>query len=165
MGHAQLRIFFGIAGVYAILLFALPHGCGWFTGSRSQFSHLEYRTFDLANGRRYDQGLSLLEWRDIIAKEAREHSRDMAAGRTPPGHEGSDRRIENIRRRFRVNAFAENVALNRGYGDPALQTIQGWIESPEHRKNLDGDFDLTGVGVAVSEDSTYYFTQIYIRSR
>ncbi|MHB9027635.1 MAG: CAP domain-containing protein [Candidatus Latescibacterota bacterium] len=148
-----------------LLLFAVPNGCSWFSGGGGKYTVLENQVFDSVNRYRYDQEVPLFKWRDTIADEAREHSRNMAEGKVPPGHNGAEGRRADIGKRFRVNAFAENVAQSRGYGDPARETVQGWINSPEHKKNLDGNFDLTGVGVAVSADSTYYVTQIYIRSR
>jgi uncharacterized protein YkwD len=150
--------------VIVLLLFAVPDGCSWFTGGGGKYSAVENQVFDSVNRYRYEQEVPLFEWRDTIADEAREHSRNMAEGKIPPGHEGAERRAADIGKRFQVNAFAENVAQSRGYGDPVRETVQGWLNSPEYKKNLDGDFDLTGVGVAVSADSTYYFTQIFIRS-
>jgi uncharacterized protein YkwD len=44
--------------------------------------------------------------------------------------------------------------------------VDGWLGSPHHRENIEGNFDRTGVGIARSGDGTYYYTQIFIaRSR
>jgi uncharacterized protein YkwD len=40
--------------------------------------------------------------------------------------------------------------------------VDGWKNSPEHRKNMLGDFSLTGIGIAQSNDGGYFFTQIFI---
>jgi uncharacterized protein YkwD len=46
----------------------------------------------------------------------------------------------------------------------AESTIRGWMNSPEHRKNiLLPQYQLTGVGVAVAPDSKVYITQDFCR--
>ena len=67
--------------------------------------------------------------------------------------------IDAKRRRKR-----QNVAVNAGYDDPAAAAVEGWKKSPEHRKNMLGDFNLTGIGVTRGEDDRYFFTQIFIRT-
>jgi uncharacterized protein YkwD len=41
--------------------------------------------------------------------------------------------------------------------------VQGWLNSPGHLKNIQGDFDLTGIGVVKTAQNRYYFTQLFIR--
>jgi len=41
--------------------------------------------------------------------------------------------------------------------------VQGWLKSPGHRKNIKGDFDVTGIGVSKNAQGDYYFTQIFIK--
>jgi uncharacterized protein YkwD len=79
-------------------------------------------------------------------------------------HRGFDARLENIRKRIPVRAAAENVAAAKGEKDPARTVVEGWTKSAGHRKNMLGDFSLTGVGVAQSKDGTYFFTQIFVKS-
>jgi uncharacterized protein YkwD len=57
------------------------------------------------------------------------------------------------------------VAYNQGYSKPDEQAVEGWIKSSGHRKNMEGDFDLTGIGITKNAKSEYYFTQIFIKSR
>jgi len=38
---------------------------------------------------------------------------------------------------------------------------KGWRNSPGHYTNMIGDFDELGVGVAFTQDSTAYFTQVF----
>jgi uncharacterized protein YkwD len=58
---------------------------------------------------------------------------------------------------------AENVAANIGYKNPAREAVEGWKNSQEHRKNMLGDYDLTGIGVARSPQGLYFFSQIFLR--
>ena len=39
--------------------------------------------------------------------------------------------------------------------------VEGWRNSPGHYTNMIGDFDELGVGVAFTQDSTAYFTQVF----
>ncbi len=58
-----------------------------------------------------------------------------------------------------INAAAENVA----YGQmSAEEVVDGWLHSPGHRQNIEGDYNLTGIGVAQNKDGVIYFTQIFV---
>ena len=37
---------------------------------------------------------------------------------------------------YKVRGFRENVAYNGGAEDPAKVAVDGWINSPGHRKNM-----------------------------
>jgi uncharacterized protein YkwD len=37
---------------------------------------------------------------------------------------------------FHVNSFSENVAYNMGVKNPSECAVDGWINSPGHRKNM-----------------------------
>lgn len=62
-------------------------------------------------------------------------------------------------------AAAENVAYNRGYTDPVAKAVEGWLNSSGHRRNIEGNYNLTGIGVAKNSQGAYYFTQIFILKR
>lgn len=98
-----------------------------------------------------------------ISKEARRHSQAMATGRVPLGHGGFEQRVRAIAQSISYRQAAENVAYNQGYSDPATQAVQGWLKSPGHRQNIEGDFDVTGIGVSKNAKGDYYLTQIFIQ--
>lgn len=60
---------------------------------------------------------------------------------------------------------AENVAYNFGYSDPVEQAVEGWIESPGHEQNMSGNYEISGMGIAVNAEGEYYFTQLFVRPR
>ena len=60
-----------------------------------------------------------------------------------------------------MGLVGENVATNQGFPDPAETAVQGWLDSPPHRENIEGDFNLAGVGIAENADGLFYFTQIF----
>ena len=86
----------------------------------------------------------------------------MASG-IPFGHAGFEQRVEAINRIIPYRTAAENVAFNKGYSNPTQQAIEGWIKSNGHRINIEGQYNLTGIGVVKNAKGEYYFTQIFIR--
>lgn len=78
-------------------------------------------------------------------------------------HRGFDERLNEIRKTIALRAAAENIAANIGYKNPAREAVEGWKKSPRHRKNILGDFSLTGIGVAGSKQGRYFFTQIFLQ--
>lgn len=128
-----------------------------------QYSELVNRVHRQVNEFRREHGLKPLTLDPIISAEAREHSAEMARSGKTISHRGFNQRLEDIRKKIPYRAAAENVAAAVGYEDPARTVVEGWKKSPEHRKNMLGDFSLTGIGVAQGKDGTYFFTQIFIK--
>lgn len=133
----------------------------------SEFASLEQRVVSLINQERADNAdpLPALASRDVIADEARKHSREMADASIAFGHDGFSKRLENIGKVIAWQTGGENVAYNGGYSDPAEKAVTAWMNSASHRDNILGDYDLTGVGIARNAQGVYYFTQIFIKSR
>jgi len=148
--------------VFLIACCILVISCG--NGSvESEYADIENRVFELVNEHRTSEGLATLGWSELIAEQCRIHSEDMAEGTVDFGHDGFNDRVENIRQEIDVVRAGENVAYNMGYIDPAQQAVDAWLLSSGHRQNIEGDYVLTGVGVAKSEGDAYYFTQIFIQ--
>lgn len=117
------------------------------------------------NQYRASRGLPSLALDARISQQARLHSQNMASKQSPFSHQGFQQRVQAIAQSISYRAAAENVAYNQGYQDPAKQSVQGWIKSTGHRQNIEGQFNLTGVGVAKNSRNEYYFTQVFIRGR
>jgi uncharacterized protein YkwD len=115
------------------------------------------------NQYRRSKGLPTLTLNSRITQQARAHSQAMANGKVPFSHQGFDQRVKVISRAISYSSAAENVAQNQGFSNPDRQAVQGWIKSPGHRKNIEGSYNLTGIGIARSSNGTYYLTQIFIR--
>jgi uncharacterized protein YkwD len=84
----------------------------------------------------------------------------MGDGLVAFGHDGFHKRFRQFPFRS-TRGGAENVAYNYGHSDPAKITVDGWIQSPGHRKNLLGNFNFMGIGVYVNRKGYYYFTQLF----
>ena len=131
----------------------------------AEFAPLEDALYAAVNAERAAQHLIPLARRPELDRVARAHSADMAsrsylAHVSPEGLSPVDR-LE----RGGVDGFslaAENAgATNRA--DPTRQIFEGWLASPVHRQNLHAPpFNATGIGIARSNDGTYYYTQLYV---
>lgn len=111
------------------------------------------------NKHRESKGLTPLTFNAIVAAEARKHSTNMASKRVPFGHQGMTSRTKSITGKIKtVHIVSENVA--RGPLS-AQQVVNLWLKSPGHRKNIEGKYKFTGIGVARDRKSDLYFTQIF----
>jgi len=139
------------------------------------------------NVNRKKHGLQSLVWNDTLTRIAAKHSRDMAnrsylGHDSPEGRTFSDRyqqdgysceiRIGNL-----IHAGAENIALSRLYNsmttendtayynwntvqEIALKTVDGWMNSPGHRKNiLTPYWRQEGIGIEIAPGNKIYITQ------
>ncbi|MGQ4648495.1 CAP domain-containing protein [Lyngbya aestuarii] len=131
----------------------------------SEIKTLEESVHQKINQYRQSRNLPSLTWDAKITQVSRVHSQAMASGKVPVSHQGFDQRVKEISQSLPYRGAAENVAYNQGYSDPGEQAFQGWLESPGHLKNIEGDFDLTGIGIAKNSQDEYYFTQIFIKRR
>ncbi len=127
---------------------------------------LEQKAFQLINEKRCEQGLKPLEWNEIIAKIARLHSQNMANYKffSHTGLDGSmvsDRADKSGLNKWR--AIGENIAYNRGYEQPIEFAVERWMQSPSHKRNLlDEQWRESAVGIFVTPEGTYYFTQVFL---
>ena len=87
----------------------------------------------------------------------------MARNAAGISHRAFKQRLQDIGDKVPYRAAAENVEANAGYDDPARAAVEGWKESPEHRRNMLGDFSLTGIGIAGSEQGGLFFTHIFVQ--
>lgn len=129
----------------------------------NSIAEMERAIFDRINEYRAAKGLPAMVWNDEIAKQAREHSRNMAKKIIPFGHQGFDQRAKAISNRIPSSGTGENVGWVMSRNSPAEKVIDAWIKSPKHRDNIEGNFSMTGIGVGLSTMGEYYFTQDFVR--
>jgi uncharacterized protein YkwD len=122
---------------------------------------IETDIFRLINAHRAALGLKLLELNNTESSSAAAHSNNMASGKTAFGHDGFQKRIKSIAAQLgNITASAENVA----YGQMgAKEVVDTWLHSPDHKRNIEGNFSLTGIGVAKGKKGMIYFTEIFTR--
>lgn len=129
----------------------------------ASIAEMEARVFAHVNAHRVSIGRPEFDASRALADIAREHSRAMASGRRGFGHEGFASRGKKVIAVVPYSGFGENISRHRRSGaevpDAALQK---WLGSEVHRKKVEGDYDVSGVGAAVSEDGTWYLTQLFV---
>jgi uncharacterized protein YkwD len=122
--------------------------------------NIALRAFQLTNEFRASQHLPPLTWNDGLSLIGKGHSEDMANGRVPFGHQGFNNRFRTFPFRF-TRGGAENVAMNAGLADVGKVAVDGWINSPGHRKNMLGNFNYSGIGVTQGPQGAWYLTQLF----
>ena len=129
----------------------------------SSTRRIEVEVLRLTNAYRLSRSLPPLREAPSLALLARGHSSDLARRRpTHVDHLGLRNRFERASDSIALVSFAENVArMGRKRPRPATWVVDSWVASGVHRKNIEGDYDLIGVGVFRREDGYYFFTQIF----
>ncbi len=135
------------------------------SSTSSQYAAMEQSVHQQINQYRKSRNLPPLTLNAQITEQARLHSADMASGRVPFSHNGFEGRVRAIAQSIAYRSAAENVAYNQGYSNPGEQAVEGWLKSTGHRQNIEGNYDLTGIGITKNAKGEYYFTQIFIKRR
>jgi uncharacterized protein YkwD len=114
------------------------------------------------NEYRRKKGLPPMAMNAVMNTEAQKHSENMAARRTSFGHNGFQGRLKRISPVLNgVSAAAENVAMG---STTAREVVDNWLKSSVHRQNIEGPYNLTGIGVAPDKKGVLYFTQLFASS-
>jgi uncharacterized protein YkwD len=122
---------------------------------------LENEALSLINAHRTSQELATLQSNAVIKQQASQHCTDMADGTAAFVHDGSLDRVAAIKASIHGTYTAENVAMD---GPSADATVTAWLNSPSHKANIEGDFNLTGMGALKASNGTTYYTQIFFKS-
>ncbi|WP_205511393.1 CAP domain-containing protein [Longitalea arenae] len=122
---------------------------------------LEREILSLVNDYRKTKKLPPLQSNAAMEYQARRHSMDMGTHRIPFGHQGLSFRMKYIMEKVPgVTQVGENVAFGNL---SARAVVSGWIKSAEHRKNMEGSFKYTGIGVTRNMQNQLYFTQLFAK--
>jgi uncharacterized protein YkwD len=121
---------------------------------------MESEILQYVNEDRVKHGLPVLEMNALESSLAAEHSRNMATGKVRFGHDGFNSRAKTIQKTLGSTMIGENVASGPM---TARQVVDGWLHSAGHKKNIEGNFVLTGIGYSMNNKGNIYFTQIFSR--
>jgi uncharacterized protein YkwD len=114
------------------------------------------------NDFRVAHGLGKLQLDSYISQLAKEHSALMAQHKIEFGHGGFSDRTHHLYKKFpRAPGMAENVAY--ADVDNTNPIVHSWLTSSGHRRNILGNFNLTGIGVAHDANGRVYVTQIFVK--
>jgi len=115
----------------------------------------------LTNEYRAGQGKPPVKWNAKIADLSHGHSVDQNR-RGSMDHNGFEARVKKFPQGYRNPS--ENVASNTGYpkDQQAKVTVDGWINSEGHRRNIISDVTDCGIGVYHNKDTNqWYYTQMF----
>jgi uncharacterized protein YkwD len=121
---------------------------------------METEILQFVNEDRKQHDLRQLQINSRESSLALKHSEDMAKGKVKFGHDGFNSRAKIIQKELGATEIGENVASGLM---TAREVVDGWLNSPGHKKNIEGDFLLTGIGYARDKKGEIYFTQIFSR--
>ena len=124
---------------------------------------------------REDLGLSRLQQNDNMDELAEIHSINMVSfdffDHVDHENKSPSDRADDLN--FSWSSIAENIGFVpwfenvTGCGDTRSAeaisqcVVEGWRNSPGHYANMIGEFNELGVGVAFTQDSIAYFTQVF----
>ncbi|KAF2514767.1 CAP domain-containing protein [Flavobacterium zhairuonense] len=124
------------------------------------YSYMELETVRLINEYRISNGLDSLKIINHLSYKAEEHTIYMI-GKKVPSHDDFVKRSQDITEVLGAKKVAENVAYNYRSAEGALN---GWLNSPEHKEVILGDFNYFGISIkADPETGKNYFTTIFIK--
>lgn len=134
-----------------------------------QLAQVEQEIFRRVNQQRREAGLTPLENNTRLRQLARDYSREMAresffSHYSPSGESVVDRAQEAG---LQYSYIGENIfkSVNAPLNRMPNIAVQGWMDSPGHRRNILREaFTEAGVG-AWKQDNTVYVTQVFRRPR
>lgn len=124
-------------------------------------SAMEVDILQLINVHRTGLKLPPLAFYAPIQSASQQHSNNMATGSVPFGHTGFSERANRLVNALRGSAAAENVAIGQR---SAQEVVQSWLNSAQHRQNIEGDFNLTGISAIRDSNGDWVFTQLFIKA-
>ena len=121
------------------------------------------KCLELTNQFRAKNKLPPLKWDDSIWKISLTHSKNMGDGKVPFGHKGFNERIKQFP--FHFSLACENVFMCQGYSEYSIaeNAVNGWINSPGHRKNLLSNTNSCAIATYRTSSGAYYLTQMFAR--
>ncbi len=157
-----LRFLYAVVVSFSLLLVGSTHTHAQNTASVNLGQRKE-EILKYVNMHRTGMGLKPLTVNETIAQAAEKHSKNMATKVIPFSHDGFDERMARLAKQLKqVYGWSENVAYSQ---KPAKEVVTMWLNSPGHKRNIEGNYNLTGIGIARSATGELYYTQIFLRKQ
>ena len=121
------------------------------------------KCLELTNIFRAKNKLPPLKWDDSIWRISYTHSKNMGDKKVPFGHKGFNERIRQFP--FHYTLACENVFMCQGYNQDSIAKngVDGWINSPGHRKNLLSNTTHCAIATYRTSSGAFYLTQMFAR--
>lgn len=133
--------------------------------SVQSLNSMEQTVYEQINQHREAKGLPPLLLDGWLTQQAREHSQAMAKSDVLLEREVLQQVNEKIVNTEPYQSAATAVGMNLGYANPAQANINYWLRDVygDNSTTINGEYELTGIGVAINFKGEYYFTQIFLR--
>lgn len=124
-----------------------------------QAKQIEIEIMELINAYRINEGLNALNEHSTVKAVAFTHT-DYMVQVEHVSHDNFFLRQQSLEANADANIVTENVA----YGfNPAASVVNAWLNSPEHRDNIEGDYTDFDVSAEQNDAGKWYFTNIFIK--
>lgn len=120
-------------------------------------TEIEIEIQQLVNQYRLSQNLEPLAMNSALVKAAASHTNYMIEAESI-SHDNWKERVSSLQEELGSTAFAENVASGQ---HSAQEVVNAWLNSDRHRRNIEGNYSLTGISARRNQEGRYYFTQIF----
>ncbi len=117
----------------------------------------ESALFKIINDHRIAIGQNSLEFSSAAYLAAAEHNGYMIA-KGEINHDNFSNRAGQLASKTNANLVVENVAKDYA----TIESVfEAWLDSPNHRKNIEGNFTHSALSIKQDATGNFYFTQIF----
>lgn len=115
------------------------------------------QVFRLVNNERERAGKRAMRGHQGLNSLAQKHSNQMSStSHGAANHSGSQNRAQYAYLKYNIENLSEmTYAVPSGTGDPASVAVAAWKSSSQHSRLMLQSWDLTGIGVSISDGTTY----------
>jgi uncharacterized protein YkwD len=134
------------------------------TQSPQSINSMEQSVYEQINEHRESKGLPPLVLDGWLSQHAREQSIAMARGEISINDQTVQSRYQEIIDTGPYKRVDSMVCVTFGHTLPGRAAVNSWLSDPQERfiSEIYGNYELTGVGVAMNLKGEYYFTQIFL---
>lgn len=124
------------------------------------YSTDEVKLAEAINNHRQSIGLAPLETTDYVSVISSEHNQYMIENNVV-NHDNFELRAQEIIETMGASTVHENVAYNFS---TASSVLAAWLNSDEHKANIEGDFTHFGVSIRIDpETGKKFYTNIFVK--
>lgn len=124
-----------------------------------EYTALELETMESINKYRESTGLSILKINNYISQVCEHHTNYMVNSNSV-NHNDFVSRSEELISILGAKTVGENVAYNYS---TAQAVVKSWLNSPTHKKNIEGDYTHFGISIRPNSSGKNYYTNIFIK--
>ena len=126
------------------------------------YNDTELKLVTLINNHRVAMGLNPLEIINHISYKSEEHNIYMIDNKVV-NHDYFQQRSDNLIKVLGAERVGENIAYNYQTAESAMSA---WLNSPNHKANIEGDYTHMGISVTIDESTgKKYYTNMFMKKK